>query len=168
MCVYSQKEGICRLKTLFPHTWSKCHLNPLKLTLQSKPIATKLIKNGCFEHLGVNFDKGKSIFSKLAKLKEWVPNEQFRIPILCRSSETFMKCWAYNQTGSHVWGTTPVIVFLILRHLWYLVLRALFAKGLKHMLGGMKVSYPLIATMILFVNIRNFSSGNLSTLWHLV
>ena len=68
---------------------------------------------------------------------------------------------------THVkWVVSKKNIVLPLRRLWYLVSRTLFAKGLKQMPRGLKVSRPLIANMILFVNISNFFKWKISTSWH--
>jgi hypothetical protein len=48
----------------------------------------------------------------------------------------------------------------ILHHLWHLVSRTLFVKGLNWMPRGLKVSQPLTVNMIPFVNIRNIFKWN--------
>ena len=56
---------------------------------------------------------------------------------------------------------------LPLHHLWYLVSRTLFVKGLNKMLRGLEVSRSLIVIMILCVNISDLFRWNYIILWHL-
>ena len=55
----------------------------------------------------------------------------------------------------------------MVHRLWYSISCILYAKGLSYMPRGLKVSHLLIANELFIINISNFLSKKIFTLWHL-